>query len=133
MPDSPDEQPVTIPNESGWMVDELIGEMGSVSRKHAVPAMGDKDPMTNARDHTSGKQSYIAHARQEMDFLQHGIGCPADSLKRIYDDLRTAGVDTSALDPDGKSSAAQMEAAIREAYKQGNLVIARRDYDHIEH
>ena len=130
---------VTIPNESGWIVDALIREMDwlarareAVSGGNALPTTPFQNPQTAQADAVDGKQSYIEHAREELDFLQHGIGNPDDSRKRLYDYLNAAGVDASVLDPEGKSSAAQMQAAIGEAYKQGNLVIARQDYDNIE-
>jgi hypothetical protein len=51
------------------------------------------------------------------------------SLHRVTADLKRAGLDASALDPEDKRSASEMEAVVREAYKQGNIMLAHIDLE----
>jgi hypothetical protein len=120
------DQPAIISDESGWLLEDLLNEMKRPVQKIDGAATGEDEEEV-------GKQARIARARRGLDLLRHGIGGTDDTLKRIYDNLGKAGVDASELDPERKRSAAQMEAVVGEAYKQGTLVIARKAYDDITH
>lgn len=87
------------------------------------------EPQKNLAE--SDKQKYIADARSAFDGLHYGIINPDDDLRRIRGDLKKAGADASALDPEHKRSAEQMEAALQNAYRQGNLERARSDAAYI--
>jgi hypothetical protein len=69
------------------------------------------------------RQANIVRAREELDYLQHGVipGGADRSLKEIRDDLAKAGATAAELDPEGKRSAAEMDATVQDAYKQANI------------
>jgi hypothetical protein len=72
----------------------------------------------------SDKEHYIINARKLFAELEQGK-FPDSRPGLIRKALQNAGADAAALDPEGKKSADEMDAALKEATKKAYIIVAR--------